>query len=1053
MQPGDRVRLKDNPSRVGVLTSDPPIGEGRRQRLAVSFPDGIEPVLAATLEKVEAEVTDPYLLMLRGSYGGAAHLRGAITYYRLSGRLANLIYSLNATNTKFLPYQFKPVLQFLDSPSRGIVIADEVGLGKTIEAGIIWTELRARQDARRLLVVCPAILQEKWCNELLNRFGVKAEKVDAGELLQRMQKARENPMEEMALVVSMQGTRPPKGWNAEEEASNSAAARLARFLQESADDEPLLDLVVVDEAHYLRNKWTQTHRFASLLRPVADGMALLSATPIQMRGTDLFNLLQLLDEDAFALEWIYDLSVRANAPIVALRDRLQAGPVTRDEFQAALVESVELRWFDDNEQIQHLLGHLPTDEQLQSTRERAEYADLLDRVNPRGKVITRTLKRDVSEFRVQREPVTLRVEMSATERTFYNRVTDAVRDYCEEIDAAEGFILTIPQRQMSSSMAAACEGWKERLNAFSGKKVVEDDENEGELAPLYEEEWDGAKRTTSSSKREKGSGELLRALSAIARECGDEAALASHDSKFLELSRGLKAYWRDNPGKKVVLFAFYRNTLKYLSRRLAEMGVQSAVLYGGMDKQAVLQSFERGDGPPILLSSEVASEGIDLQFSSLLVNYDLPWNPAKVEQRIGRIDRIGQEASKILIWNLVYADTLDERVHERLLTRLNIFKSALGAMEDILGNEVRRLTTDLLSHKLTPEGESRRIEQTAIVLEKMRLAQEQLDTRSAELLGHGDFIQNRARAAFELGRFIRGDDLYYYVKDYLESEFPGSRLLVSDEPIRRGELELSIEGRVAFNTFLSSAKLLGRTSILAANPNTLWFDNQSGNVSRGVEKITQDHPLIRFISERQNATEKGPVYYPTTAVELAPAKAGNVAPGTYVYVIVRWTFAGPRDMERLVYEARCLETGDILEDDVAESLVNAAALHGMDWYATAKNVMEHAQVAALQDDCRASIEERFINTKASQLRENRDRLREMNASLDKDIQRRRTAIEQRVNVYQTSSNPKHKRVIAMELGKLKKLEVKYGEKKHANSLKEAIDPRQRDVSSGVIRIN
>ena len=173
MNPGDRVRPIDNPGRVGVLTSDPPTGEGRRRRLVVAFPDGVEAMLASALERVEAETTDPFLLMQQGKYGGASHLRGAITLARLSGKLANLIYSLNTTNTNFLPYQFKPVLQFLDSPSRGILIADEVGLGKTIEAGLIWTELRVRQDARRLLVVCPAMLCDKWRDELAKRFGVK----------------------------------------------------------------------------------------------------------------------------------------------------------------------------------------------------------------------------------------------------------------------------------------------------------------------------------------------------------------------------------------------------------------------------------------------------------------------------------------------------------------------------------------------------------------------------------------------------------------------------------------------------------------------------------------------------------------------------------------------------------------------------------------------------------------------------------------------------------------------------------------------------------------
>ncbi len=1044
MQPGDQVRLIDNPSRIGVLTSQDPIGEGRRRRVVVMFDDGLEPVLASSLEKVEVEINDPFVLMQRGMYAGASHLRGAVTYYRLTGRLANLIYSLNTTNTRFLPYQFKPVLQYLDSPSRGIVIADEVGLGKTIEAGLIWTELRARQDARRLLVVCPAMLQEKWCSELANRFGVKAEKVNAAELLERLTKAQDNPAEEFALVCSMQGMRPPKEWNSQKSPSNSAAAKLARFLDAAADEDPLLDLVVVDEAHYLRNKATQTHRFAALVRPVTDGMVLLSATPIQMRSTDLFNLLHLLDQDAFPLEWTYDLSVSANAPIVALRDKLQAGAVSQAEFKVALEESVALRWFDDSEQVQHLLNNLPSDQVLSTHRGRAQYADMLDRLNPRAKVITRTLKRDVSELRVIREPVTLRVSMTDTERMFYDRVTDAVRGYCESNDVSEGFLLTIPQRQMSSCMAAACQGWRARLQGVEALAEQED------LAELDGDDSERTESTEALPSKVEGNGELIQLLVSIANQHKDFKALSASDSKFNELLSNLKIYWKDHPAKKVVLFAFYRNTLHYLARRLAEVGIQSAVLHGGMDKQTILNAFEDPAGPQILLSSEVASEGVDLQFSSLLVNYDLPWNPAKIEQRIGRIDRIGQDAPKILIWNMVYADTLDERVHDRLLQRLNIFKSALGSMEEILGAEVRSLTADLLSHKLTPEAEERRIEQSAIALENLRITQEQLDERSSQLLGHGDFIQNKAKAAFDLGRYIRGEDLYYYVKDFLEKNYPGSRLMVDDDVIRKGKIELSIDGRVEFGAFLTDAKLLGKTTILANTPHILWFDNQTGSAPRGVEKVTQDHPFIRFVSAKQKS---GPIYFPTSALELSKAKAPDIAAGTYVFHIMRWTFAGPRDVERLVYEARCLETGEVLDEDKAESLVNAAALDGFDWHAGAKNLLNHAVVASRQDDCRASLEERFIGMKESQKRENRDRIREMNAALDKDLQRRRAAIDLRIAYYQVSTDPKHKRVIAMENGKLQKLEQKYAEKKLANSMKESVDALQRDVSSGVILVN
>lgn len=1040
MQPGDRVRIKSNPSRVGILTNEPPIGQGTRVRLVVQFNDGVEQLLASALEKVVFETRDPTVLMQRGLYSGASHLRGAITQARLSGKLANLIYSLNTTNTKFLPYQFKPVLQYLDSPSRGIIIADEVGLGKTIEAGLIWTELRARQDANRLLVVCPAMLREKWCHELYHRFGVKADIVDAAGLLEALKQAKENPADELALVVSMQGTRPPASWNSVTEASNSSAAQLARFLDEAGEDEPILDLVVVDEAHYLRNQSTQTHRFARLLRPVSDGLVLLSATPIQMRSTDLFNLLNLLDQDTFSLEWIYDLSVRANAPIVALRDRLQREVVTQQEMKAALEESVSLRFFDDSEQIGHLLKNLPTDEVLATNRGRAEYADLLDRVNPRAKVITRTLKRDVQELRVQRVPVTLSVAMTNAERAFYDRVTEAVRDYCEDNGALEGFLLTIPQRQMSSCMAGAYEAW-------TGSQITDQSSLDEEFSV---ELVDNVVELTETTKRKEGSGELLLLLANIARETGAGGSLQRFDSKFETLLDNLRKYWLDHPGRKVVLFAFYRNTLHYLARRLMEIGVRPTVLHGGMDKQAILETFKTDDGLHILLSSEVASEGVDLQYSSLLVNYDLPWNPAKIEQRIGRIDRIGQEADKILIWNLVYEKTLDERVYTRLLTRLNVFKSTLGSMEEILGEEVKNLTRDLLTHKLSPEAEEIRIQQSALALEKVRIGQEELDARASQLLGHGDFIQNKAKAAKELGRYIRGEDLYHYVKDYLEAEFPGSRLVVSDDEVRKGILELSIDAKAEFNAFLVNAKLVGRTSLLSVSPPTLWFDNQHGNTPRGVEKVTQDHPLIRFIADRQQSGSGTAAYFPTSAVELSVGKAKGVPPGTYTYVVIRWSFSGPRDVEKLVYEVRSLETGTALPDDDAEQLINAAAMHGLDWHAAAANTLDHASVATLQDESRANIDERYHAHIAAQQRENRDRIREMNAALDQEYQRKKAAYDERVKAYAGSPNPRHKGVLTRESGKLRKLEGKHELQKRINLSKLELDPRSKDISSGVI---
>jgi Helicase conserved C-terminal domain len=613
-----------------------------------------------------------------------------------------------------------------------------------------------------------------------------------------------------------------------------------------------------------------------------------------------------------------------------------------------------------------------------------------------------------------------------------------------KLDVSEGFMLTIPQRQMSSCMAAACQSWVHE----PASSPSDDDEF---LLELVGDDGDGDEAVevlATTAKR----GKLMQMLHRVAADTGLARALASKDSKFDQLYANLKAYWMDHPGKKVVLFAFYKGTLYHLQRRLTELGISCVVLHGGKDKQAILKSFEDESGPQILLSSEVASEGVDLQFSSLLVNYDLPWNPAKVEQRIGRIDRIGQEAPKILIWNLVYADTLDERVHERLMERLNIFRSALGAMEDILGKEVKQLTRDLLSHRLSADDELRLIEQTAMVLVRQQRDQEELDQKATQLLGHGEFIQNKAKAARDLGRYVRGDDLYFFVKDYLEDAFPGSRILTSETQPREGQIELSTEARVAFDAFLREYRLIGKTSLLADVPRTFRFDNQAGQPLRGIEKITQDHPLVRFISERQKNSPKGPIYFPTSAVEVSAGALAGVEPGTYVYVIMRWTFSGPRDTERLVYEVRSLDSGLAMAEDLAEAFVNTAVLAGHDWYAVAKNTLDHARVASMQDLCSAAIEERFDGTKAMQLRANRDRIREMTAAIEQDLARKRSQVQEFLSRYAQSDQPRHKGLVKINQNKLKNLEQKFAEKKIALAQMEAVNPLPKEVSSGVIKV-
>jgi superfamily II DNA or RNA helicase len=1039
MQPGDKVRLIANPTRIGILGNEQD-GPPHRRRILVIFLDGKEDfVLPSTLEVLPNKKPSPYDCILNGKFSGGEDLRAAITYHRLSGKLANLIYSLNTTNTQFLAYQFKPVLQFLDSPCNGILIADEVGLGKTIEAGLIWTELRARLDAKRLLIVCPAMLREKWRDELSNRFGVQADMVDANELLKRLKIAREQPQVSFALIASMQGLRPPRSYDDELNPGQGAAANLARFLTEAEVDDPLIDMVIVDEAHYLRNRDTQTNRLGRLLRPVTSSLVMLSATPIQLGSADLFNLLQLIDEDAFPFEGSFRYSLEANAPLVRLRDQILARPITPSQFKEGIDEALGARFLEDNEQLQFLAQHTPTEQELNDPKWRSEQADRLDRINPLSKVVTRTLKRDVQDGRVIRVPHAIRATLSNAEAVFYEEVTAAIREYCSRRDSPPGFMITIPQRQMSSCMAAACRAWQK-------KGAVAKSEELDEL--VYELVGDAA---DDAPTEEPALGSLLTALVRIAQEVGNYETLKRNDSKYTELLSALRRYWAENPEKKVVLFAFYRQTLSYLAERLREDGFDSVLVFGGIDKADALARFRDPSGPRILLSSEVASEGVDLQFSSLVINYDLPWNPMRIEQRIGRIDRIGQEAERIFIWNFMYADTIDERVHDRLLERLDIFTRALGSMEGVLGEPIKDLTQYLLTHKLSPEEEIQRINQASVAIENMNRQQVELEAEATQLIAHGDFIQNKVRAARELGRYIRGEDLLTYVRDFFYEAYPGTRFAPTERNVMEFVVELSVTAKVELNSFIEMNRLQGRTQLVSSRPKPLLFENRQGQPSHAFERVTQDHPLIRFVTEQLSKLGRTAARFPVSAIDLPSFKVQGFEPGVYVFSVHRWQVTGTRDTERLEYVVGKLSIGTFVDSEASEHLVNMAAIEGRQWLGVS-NDLNTAEAGQLFSDCLDESNCRFIGFRDAQGREDRDRLTMMKNALRSHLDKQADRLIQTIQSYRASGIDSRMRLVPAVEGKLKKLRTRIEERIAELELKSGGVANEDFVSGGVIRL-
>lgn len=915
----NRVRLINDPMRVGVLTGREQMRRNRRL-LQVQFPDGIQWVPEAQIESIANARLSPLDLLEAGKLGRPIDLRRALTHVKLSGRLADVIYSMEATNTDFYAYQFKPVIKILESPSNGILIADEVGLGKTIEAGLIWTELRSRFDMRRLLVLCPAALREKWQIELSSKIGVVAQICDAREALAVL--SNEDAQERgFAIVASLQGLRPPRGW-ADEGNTDNSAAKLARFLRSRESEERLVDVLVIDEAHHLRNSETQTNELGRLCKSVSEYAVLLTATPIHNRNDDLFSLLRLLDPDTFSRPEIFSQILEANSPLVRARD-LVLGRNPNPVLLRELIEEAENHpLLRGNRQLALISGEDLGAENLQRLEIRSRLAYRLETVNLMAHVVTRTRKRDVKEWRVVREPIPEFVELDSIEEDFYNLVTDVVVEYAMNCQANERFLLAQPQRQMTSSMAASLRAWQRKLVS------LEEAEETGE--PV-------------DDRRKATLGPLVTEIVLRSRDYVDLQYLIKIDTKYARLRSILKSFLRDHPDEKIVVFSAFRSTLAYLDERLESDAVACIQLKGGQreTKTEIINRFKASDGPSVLLSSEVGGEGVDLQFSRVVINYDLPWNPMRLEQRIGRIDRLGQEAEKVLIWNILYANTIDARIYQRLYDKLDLCRYALGDFEAILGDQIRKLEIDLLSGHLSVEQQERRIEQTGQALENLKLEERQLEDDAASLVAYGDYILNQVQAARELNRWISGDDLRRYVSDHLRVNYQGTELIQHSPDSLNYDLRLSERAKFDLSEFVRKQRLSVSTGLTSNSSRAVrcLFENRIvGATKTSVEVISQFHPLVRLVSAQIRGNDDQ--ITPTVAVSLSKESVDSeIKTGIYVLAAGLWSFSGLQDSDKLGYAASALDGGVLLKHDLAELLAAAAVADGKDW-PEARNVVD-----------------------------------------------------------------------------------------------------------------
>lgn len=579
-------------------------------------------------------------------------------------------------------------MRLLETGSLRLLVADEVGLGKTIEAGLVWTELDARGLAHRVLVVCPSMLVPKWCAEMEERFGFDLTELTRpllDDLLDRVQTDR--VPRRFHAVCSIERLRV---W--------SGLARLAELA-------PHFDLVIVDEAHSFRNADTKSHALGALLSDWADALVFLSATPLNLGNDDLYNLLELLAPGDFDDRSVLEQRLAPNSILNRIGSSF---------FDRTLDNKVRRRWLAEVDGLAFgpavtarpeygALSRLLEAEQL-TPATIADAKRLIAQLHTLSAVVTRTRKVEIQEHKAVREAIPIPVDWTPIEAALYREFERWQRERARRRGLPVGFVTQMPLRLASTCLPAACG----RVLDWAPAAWEDDD--------LDRFDWESQDDADDLPPPP----ELIELAS----------RLAGVDTKFDAFVGHLLPIVQS--GKRVLVFTFSRAALAYLHERLDPL-VRVDVLHGGVDRHgrhAVMRAFRAHD-VDVLHASRVASEGLDFEYCSAVVNYDLPWNPMEVEQRIGRIDRFGQVEDKVLILNFHTPGTIETDIIARVHQRIGVFTDSIGELEPILQSRLTDLRRAMLDFELSDDQRQRRLDETLTAIEELSRTSAEVESASS----------------------------------------------------------------------------------------------------------------------------------------------------------------------------------------------------------------------------------------------------------------------------------------------------------------------------------
>lgn len=817
---------------------------------------------------------DPYEWIARDP-AAVERFAATLTRAKLRERLTDTVYSFRATRTIFRAYQFRPIIRLLQTGSLRLLIADEVGLGKTIEAGLVWTELDARSQADRVLVVCPSMLVPKWRAEMRERFDHELVSLDRAQLDELLERVAEDRMPaRYAAICSLERLRVWSG------------------LEELTELAPRFDLVIVDEAHAFRNSETKSHALGAVLSDWADALVFLSATPLNLGNDDLYSLLELLApgefDDRFVLEQrlepnavLHRLSASLFEPSQSNADRLRVlETVGQLRFGPALMARPEYR---ELEQLLKLPALSPSQVALAKR--------LIAPLHALSAVVTRTRKVEVQEQKAIREAVPIAVEWTDVEAEFYAAFERWQIDRARALRLPVGFVTQMPLRLASTCLPAA----RDRVLNWRDEQGDEDlDALEGDEA------WDITRPPP----------EVVE----LATMLGDV------DTKFDAFIERLVPIVES--GRRVLVFTFSRRALAYLQRRLSDV-MRIGVMHGGVDRDArhlIMRRF-RDHAFDVLLASRVASEGLDFEFCSAVVNYDLPWNPMEVEQRIGRVDRFGQTEEKILILNFHTPGTIESNIIERVHQRIGVFKDSIGELEPILQSRMADLRRTMFDFSLTEPERQRRLDEVLAAIEEQRLALDDLET-AASFLSSTDHaeIDGLERDLLTNGRYIGQPELVHLLSDWAANA-PGSHSSVD-----KSGTHLTFRGTAALELHLRGVQAAGERSrseidqlakaMLDERDVVLCLDQEHARMT-GHQLLSATHPLVRAALRVPGSSQAR-----YAAVRI---RTNDIPPGQYAVLIAVSRWNGLRPSTEFWTSSVDLDTGRLTDHDAGAIVLVALA--------------------------------------------------------------------------------------------------------------------------------